>query len=438
MLSVGKPKNLKISWLLFIPTVVISAISIATLYFSNPIINGTIDTIVLKQILFVILGIFVYFVLSRFDYTYFKYPLFVYALYGVTLLLLALTLIIGFGDVGTGARRWLSFSGFQLQPSEIAKITVIICTAYVMTSLTHLKNWFKIGISFVGLLPILAMVYVQPHGSMTLILFILWLLTVFFTQSDQFKLFISLGIVLSFLGGALLFSFTLNYYWLFLCLVGVILFVFGFNFKESWKSLVITSFITSVILSLFIATMGNFVYNQVLSSYQRDRIETFYASFAADHPDDDKAWQVNQSKITIGSGQIWGKGWGKGTQSIGKFLPEHNTDFIFASYAEQTGFVGVMSLLAMYMLLLIVALMYVYKQNLDIFTSTIITLLVFKVMIESFINISTNTGILPATGIPLPLMSAGGTITIMTFFSLGLIQSIINNSNFVDNQARLT
>ncbi len=438
MLSVEKPKSLRINWFILIPAIVISVLSITTLYFSNPTTNGTIDNIVLKQILFVILGIIIYFILSRFDYTYFKYPIFVYLLYGVTILLLALTLIFGFGDVGTGARRWLSFGGFQLQPSEIAKITVIIGTAYVMTSITHLKNWFKIGISFVALLPILVMVYLQPHGSMTLILFILWLLTIFFTQQDQFKIFVSLGIVLSILGGSLIFSFTLNYYWLLLSLIGIILFVFGFNHKESWKSLILVAFVTSVVLSLFVATMGNFLYNHVLSAYQRDRIVTFQKSFAADNPADDKAWQVNQSKITIGSGQIWGKGWGKGTQSIGKFLPEHNTDFMFASFAEQTGFVGVMFLLSMYLIMLLVALRYVYKQNLDIFASTIITLIVFKIMIEAFINISTNTGILPATGIPLPLISAGGTITVMTFFSIGLIQSIINNSNFVDNQDRLT
>ncbi|HVX92550.1 MAG TPA: rod shape-determining protein RodA [Candidatus Dojkabacteria bacterium] len=438
MLSVGKPKSLKINWFILIPAIIISGISILTLYFSNPTLNGSIDNVVIKQLLFVVLGLVVYLILSRFDYSYFKYSLFVYVLYAVTIILLLLTLIFGFGDVGTGARRWLTFAGFQLQPSEIAKVTVIICTAYVMTSLTHLKNWFRIGISFLGLLPILVMVYLQPHGSMTLILFILWLLTVFFTQVDQMKIFVSLGIIVSILGGSLLFSATSNYYWLLLTLVGVILFVFGFNFKESWKSIVVPAFIVSLVLCLFIATMGNFLYNHVLSQYQRDRIETFQKSITEDNPDDAKAWQVDQSKITIGSGQIWGKGWGKGTQSIGKFLPEHNTDFIFASFAEQEGFVGVMILLVMYFMILIVALRYVYKQNLDVFASTIITLLVFKIVIEAFINISTNTGILPATGIPLPLMSAGGTITIMTFFSLGLIQSIINNSNFVDNQDRLT
>ncbi len=146
----------------------------------------------------------------------------------------------------------------------------------------------------------------------------------------------------------------------------------------------------------------------------------------------DAVWQVNQSKITIGSGQIFGKGWGNGTQSTRMFLPEHNTDFIFAAYAEQTGLFGILILFALYLALYLSIIVNLYSKSLGKFEIVIVTTILFKFLIEITINLGTNTGIMPPTGIPLPFMSYGGTITLLSFFSLGLIQSIIDR-NSIDN-----
>jgi len=168
-----------------------------------------------------------------------------------------------------------------------------------------------------------------------------------------------------------------------------------------------------------------FLYNDVLKDYQRKRIEAFLNPTQSTQ---DIGFNVNQARIAIGSGQIFGKGFGNGTQSKRDFLPEHQTDFIFASFAEEFGLVGSLFLLALYGIIIIRILIITISSG-DTFSSMILVGIAMKILFEVFINIGTNLGVIPATGIPLPLMSAGGTITIMTLLCLGIVQSIINRKD---------
>jgi len=420
MLSRRGIKNIKITPILIVLPFIISVIGILTLLSTeiseNVFLEGF-PNIVLKQILFVLIGIVGYFILSIFDANIYKLKNVVVVMYFFTLVLLVLTLF--FGEERNFARRWISVAGFQLQPSEIAKVVVVILTAYVF-SIKKINEWIKALIVLVATMPFCILIYLQPHGSMSLILLILALFSIFISLNNQIRNFVLMFVYLFISVGVYLLNYGNLSIGLALVSAGAVITVFSFFSKGAWK----LPLIVILGLSVFTGFSVYHTWNNVLLPYQKDRINVFF------NPDENiktTAFNVNQAKIAIGSGRILGKGWGNGTQSKRNFLPEHQTDFIFASYAEQAGLVGSLVLLFLYMSLLVYIFLQPLKGILDRFFSVVILSLAFKMLIEVFINIGTNTGITPATGIPLPLMSAGGSITLMTFFSLGIIQSIINS-----------
>lgn len=175
-----------------------------------------------------------------------------------------------------------------------------------------------------------------------------------------------------------------------------------------------------VILFLIGLTISPLIWTKVLHDYQRDRIAHFI------NPGQDplgKGYNVIQSKIAIGSGGIWGKGYKKGSQGQLLFLPEKHTDFMFAATAEELGLVGILIILASYYLLLKSlfnrAFSHSHNPQLRLFTLGITC----HIWMAAFINIGMNLGILPVTGIPLPFLSVGGSSLMALLFSLGVIYS---------------
>ncbi|MFZ2153229.1 MAG: FtsW/RodA/SpoVE family cell cycle protein [Microgenomates group bacterium] len=175
-----------------------------------------------------------------------------------------------------------------------------------------------------------------------------------------------------------------------------------------------------VILGLIAITLSPLVWTYAFHDYQKERITHFLS------PNSDplgKGYNVIQSKIAIGSGGIWGKGYKKGTQGQLLFLPEKHTDFMFASTAEELGLIGIIFILGSYILLIktLITRGYSLQSNpqLKLFTLGI----VFQIWFTVFINIGMNLGILPVTGIPLPFISVGGSSLMALMFSLGIIYS---------------
>lgn len=409
----------RINWYFFIAIIIISILSVVTLVSTQIDETGKIvlDAAFNSQIGFIILGIITFLIVSKWDVVYLKYKQVIIPIYIVTIILLILTLI--FGDVVKGAKRWLDTGLFMLQPSEIVKLIVIFTTAYIFTQRDKLNEFILLGLSLLTVLPLIALVFIQPHGSMSLILLILWLLTSFTMMRNQFQNIMLIVISLLTVIGLWGFLFSNLYTWLLVSLVGIIISIFLFYSKNDWKVSIIVVLIVSIIFGLG----GNFLWKNVVQDYQKERIVSYF-----DDDDPETKFQVEQAKIAIGSGQLTGKGFGNGSQVTHGFLPENDTDFIFATYAEQFGFIGSIFLIAMYGVILYIPLRYIFTvESIDPFFITILLLLLLKVLLEIFINLGTNLDIVPATGIPLPLMSAGGTITIMTYFSLGIIQSIMSN-----------
>ncbi len=426
-------KKLHIDLALLLPILFLCLIGIVALLSTVITTDGTFGdmSIINKQLIFILFGLGIYFLMSVVNISVFREWQIVLLVYILTLILLILVLVIG--PVVNNVQRWLVVGGVQIQPSEIAKFTVILTTAAVLSMKDKYNEWFLFLISFLLTAPLVVLIYMQPSGSMSILTLIIWFLVAFTGLNNQLRNSILLVIIGSITLTFFLISVTGNWMFLLISLVGIVFAIFGFYYRDSWKVFIVGAVGVSIALGLF----STVLYSNILRDYQKDRIEVFLNPTGDTQ---DLGFNVNQARIAIGSGQIFGKGFGNGTQSKRNFLPEHQTDFIYASFAEEFGLVGSLFLLALFGVIITRGLV-VSVNNVDNPFFVMLTVgITMKILLEVFINIGTNTGAIPATGIPLPLISAGGSITVMTLFSLGVIQSIMNDNlkkdkkgNIIDN-----
>lgn len=296
-----------------------------------------------------------------------KYRLWVPWIYGLGVFLLVFVLL--FGHTGKGAERWINLGLFRFQPSEFMKITVPIMVAWYLSE-KSLPPKLKPLLISAGLMLVPALLIIK--------------------QPD-----LGTGLVIMIAG------------------VGVVLFA-GIN----WRWLL--SLAGLVIVS--IPVLWHFMHG-----YQRQRILTFL------NPNRDplgSGYHIIQSKIAIGSGGFWGKGWFHGTQSHLNFLPEHSTDFIFSVLGEEFGLVGATLLLLLYLYVVGRALTIAYRAT-DNFTRLIAGSLAFTFFLSVFVNIGMVCGILPVVGLPLPLISYGGTSVVTVLAGFGILMSINTHKRIV-------
>ncbi len=421
-----KVKNFNLELKILIPSILISVIGIITLLSTTIQSDGTFgdNTVVIKQIIFVLVGYFLYFLITKIDLSYAKYWQVILPIYILTIVSLVLVLFVG--PVINNVQRWLVIGGIQIQPSEFAKITVVFMTAYILSQKGKYNQWILLLISLFLVLPIVFLIYLEPDGSMSVLIMMIWFFVAFTGLDDQLRNSVAIFIVLLGTTGFLLSSVLGTYLWLVLVVVGLIVSIFAYYYRDKWRILVIISFLLSILLGLTASVM----WDNVLKEYQKDRIEVF---LDPSKDTGDTGFNVNQAKIAIGSGQIWGKGFGNGTQSKRNFLPEYRTDFIFASFAEEFGLIGSIFLLSLYFIIILTGFSKTIPLSKEPFFAMIITGFTVKILLEVFINVGTNTGVIPATGIPLPLVSAGGSSILVTLFSLGVIQSIMSHFIQVDD-----
>ncbi|QSH39072.1 rod shape-determining protein RodA [Candidatus Kaiserbacteria bacterium] len=322
-----------------------------------------------RQIIWLSISVAVFFIFSFIDFRFLRRTNIVTILFGITVLLLLLVFV--FGDVVKGAQSRFNFGGFAVQPAEYAKLVIIALLAKYFTrrhiEIAHIRH-------------------ILLSGVYALILFLLILL-----QPD--------------FGSAIMIAFV----WFGMVLVS------GISKKH-----LLAVFIAG---ALAIAGMWMFVF----ADYQKDRILTFL------HPLADvrgAGYNAYQSTIAVGSGQISGKGIGYGTQSKLQFLPEYETDFIFASFAEEWGFVGVVFLFMLFGILLWRILMHA-KLGATNF-ETLFALGVAILFISHFtVHVGMNIGLLPVTGVTLPFMSYGGSHLLTEFAALGIIMGMSRYSRTV-------
>jgi rod shape determining protein RodA len=188
-------------------------------------------------------------------------------------------------------------------------------------------------------------------------------------------------------------------------------------------------FITFLSLGILIIIGIPNIWNGVMTDYQKQRVLTYFEGPESDPTG--SGYQIIQSKIAIGSGMLTGRGYLQGTQSSLQVLTQSFTDFAFAAYAEQFGFIGVIILLFIYFLLLL-RILRVARNSRNEFGKYVALGICLLLFLHIFINIGMNMGLLPVTGIPLPLISYGGSATVMILICLGLVQSVQSSQRSVD------
>ena len=392
-----------------------------------------------KQLIYVFVGILFFYIFSFLDANIFRSYFISGGLYLLSILALILTKLVG--PSINGVNRWLIIGGIQIQPSEFAKLALILLVAGLYANKEN-ENQYKIAIYSVFLsLPVIFFVFIEPHGSMSvLITLLVFLINLFVLQGLQKHLVLMLILIGNIIG-----VIWVGYKQLLLgtgimSLNFLVTIFFLFSKRIAWSKVLLSTYLLSLLMGLMTYVLIPVAWNHVLHDYQKERIETFL------HPEKatrDESLNLQQSIVAVGSGRILGKGWGSGTQSKLRFLPEYNTDFIFASYAEQFGLIGDLLLLAVFLVLILKLLQYAFESKYNVFFGVFLLGLAIQFTLEVLISIGTNIGLVPVTGLPLPFFSFGGTIALTTYISLGIAFSMIkslredNLNKYVDNNSFL-
>ncbi|NOY75354.1 MAG: rod shape-determining protein RodA [Kiritimatiellaeota bacterium] len=315
-----------------------------------------------KQIFFISIGFAIWAVLASIDYRIWKQWALVVYLAGVV----SLALVLCFGEYRWGARRWFSiFHMFSVQPSEFAKLAVVVISAWVLS-----LRGFKIN----------DLRHVAGFLAITLVPFVLVLV-----EPD-----LGSSMILWPIAGALLFAAGLKWKWILIAVVALLILI-----PASYP---------------------------FLNGYQKERVLVFLDPSRSPN---NKGWNSRQSELAVGSGGLFGKGLFQSTQSTLGFIPKTvaNSDFIFSVIAEENGFVGSLVVLGCY-LLLIASTMRTAAIARDSFGRYLAVGTGTLLFVHSFVNIGMTVRLMPVTGLPLPLVSLGGSFIVSTMISLGILQSI--------------
>lgn len=314
--------------------------------------------------------------------------------YIITIVLLVLVLIVG-RNVG-GNQAWIDLGGFRLQPSEFAKLATCLLLAWYLSEQNTAPS-LK-GLLTGSLIVAVPVVLVLLQPDMGSALAFTSLIFIFYREgyvSSTFMILSGLAILLFVM--ALLF----NEWWIILTLAAIASTFLFINRRR--QKMIVPVLILLVASSLYVLIV-EFAYNNLLRPHQRSRIEVILGQ--VDDPRGE-AYNLIQSKIAIGSGQFWGKGYLQGTQTKYNFVPEQSTDFIFCTVGEEWGFVGSTILIGIYLLLLLRIINMAERQRTAfarIYAYGVASILFFHFAI----NIGMTIGIVPVIGIPLPFISYGG------------------------------
>ena len=351
--------SMEFDWFLFVLTLIISVFGVICVYSATKSYDSISNTVV--QSVAAVIGAVVMVLLSRFDYEQFKNL--VKPIYGVAIALLVLVLIFGVSG-GWGAKSWIRIGGIGFQPAELTKICFILTFSYHLSKVEKNINKPLVLLGLIAHVGVLAaLIMLEPD-----------------------------------LGSTLVFLF------MFACLL--------FVAKLSWKYIL-------PVLVLGTASLP-FVYKYALSDYQKGRIEVFFK------PESDamgRGYNVIQSKIAVGSGQLWGKGYLEGTQNQMGYLPAKSTDFIFSTIAEEWGFV-VAAVLTVLLFVLVYRCFKVAQKADNSYGRYICVGVGAMFLFHIFENIGMCIGLMPVTGIPLPFLSYGGTSVLTNMIAVGLVLSV--------------
>ena len=291
------------------------------------------------------------------------------ALYALMIVLLAGVVVVG--TEVRGSTRWIDIGFFQFQPSEFGKLLLALFLAGLLAERGRRITESRTTLVAIG-------------AAVVPMLFV-------FLQPD--------------IGTALVY--------------GAILLAALFFAGTRWRDLGVIAAVAAAVVT-FVLWAGPALGVQVLEDYQRDRLTAF--TNPSKNPQG-AAWNINQSITAVGSGGLEGRGVTGATQTRLDYLPEHETDFVFAALAEQRGFIGALILLSLYLLLMWRGIKVIASAR-DAFSATVAGAIVFGLLFQTFVNIGMTIGIAPITGIPLPFVSVGGSAMVTNLMAVGVLQAI--------------
>jgi rod shape determining protein RodA len=360
---------LRLDFLLLAATLGLIAFSIITL-------NGAIaagaegegSNLVARQAVYAVIGLTLMLAIARIDYTRFRELRL--GFYGAAVGLILL--VLAAGGATRGSRRWLELPFFRFQPSELGKVLLVLAlSAFLIDRVRTISDREATSrIMLLALFPTM-LVMVQPDIG-TGIVYVAIALTLLFVAGAKWTHFVTLGAL-------------------------------------------------ATVAASIVLVVAPAVGMPVLKGYQKERLTAFLHKDDADPKS--QGYQLNQAAIAFGSGQKTGRGAKGATQTRLAFLPERHTDFIFAVVGEQYGFVGASIVLSLYALLVWRALR-ILTLSKNLYGALVAGGIAAMLLTQVFVNVGGNVGIMPITGIPLPLMSYGGSSVIVTLLSLGLLQSV--------------
>ncbi|MEP0754510.1 rod shape-determining protein RodA [Trichocoleus sp. Lan] len=327
-------------------------------------------------------------------------------LYGITNLSLIAVMIIG--TSAKGAQRWITIGDFNIQPSEFAKLGVIITLAAILharpasTIPAVLRALAVTGVPWI-------LVFVQPDLGTSLVFGAIVLGMLYWGNANPGWLILLASPVIS----AILFNVFMPGWFIWTAIMGII----------GWRTLPwpLSGAIGAIVVNLVGGELGQIFWG-VLKDYQKDRLILFL------NPDLDPlggGYHLIQSRIAIGAGEFWGRGLHKGTQTQLNFIPEQHTDFIFSAIGEEFGLAGSFFLLFIFWLICL-RLVIIAQNAKDNFGSLLAIGVLSMIVFQVVVNLGMTMGLAPVTGIPLPWVSYGRSAMLKNFLALGIVESVAN------------
>ena len=375
-------------------------------YEQNTSLLWDLSTVVGKQFWIFVGCLLIFPFILNIKSNFFEHLSFIFYIFSI----LSLLGLFVFGQKISGATSWYTIGGFSLQPAEFVKITTSLIVADflsgIQTDIRRTKYLFKV--SLLILIPVILIVF-QPDPGSALVFFGLFF--VFIREGlDMRWLFIVLGLVIIFIATLLLKPLIVS-----LVAWFIILIVFRLIKKSNTK---LNPFLITLGAVVFFTFSVDFIFNSIFEQRHRDR---FNIILGLETDTKGIGYNINQSKIAIGSGGFLGKGYLNGTQTKGNFVPEQHTDYIFSTIGEEWGFLGSFSLISLYTLLIFRIVYRAEKQN-STFRRVYSYAFASMLFIHFFINIGMTLGLVPTVGIPLPYISYGGSnlmaLSLMLFIYL--------------------
>ena len=373
----------RMNWIMLLMIIGLMAVGVCFIYSATSMREDSTVDLYVKQIKWALAGMVCYLGVTLFDYRRLRDVSWMFYIVAVILLVA----VLFFGTRIYGAKRWLMFMGVGVQPSEIGKLAVITLSACLLSpaaeKFDRLPSMWRLF-----LLAAIPMVLVMKEPDLgSALVYLPVVVAMWFVAGARIKPLVLLG------GGGV---------------AAVMLVLAAVALPEQ--------------MGMTPEHQEKFFHAIRLSEYQRDRIEVFL------QPGKDPmgtGWNKRQSEIAVGSGGLTGKGYLGGTQNILGFLPRTvaPTDFIFSVITEELGFLGALGVLTMYGGLVVCGL-YAAMMARDKMGRVLCVGIVMMVFTHAFVNMAMTIGVLPVVGIPLPLVSYGGTFMVITLFALGLIQSV--------------